>query len=500
MNFRRLVFVILACYFPSIVLFGAEVSTPNVLLICVDDLRPELGCYGADYAESPHIDRLAATGVQFNRHYVQVPTCGASRYAMLTGRSPASSGVTSQNNILTKRPLSDELLEGAQSLPELFRRSGYLTTLIGKVSHTADGYKAEYPQPQKPYHKDGIELPLAWDEMRTPLGPWQHGWGIMHSYAGGRHRHDFSGYRPVVEFEAEEDTDLPEGLMAHEAIRVLKDRKNDGRPFFLAVGFINPHLPFCGTKADWEAFKDAEIPDIPHPLKPATAYWHKSGEFYNYDHPHPKTNPVSEEAALQYRRAYLASVRYVDRQIGKVLAVLESLQFSENTIVVLWGDHGWHLGDFQIWGKHCVFERALHSPLIIRAPGQQQAGLKTDALAETIDIYPTLIDLCQPKFQQTNRPLDGVSLVPTMKSPGTTVRDVAISYWQDRVSIRSDQYRLIAVKPKKGGDYRKVELYDLSHGPDATENLAESHPDIVKELLKAANQRNSDPSSPQIKN
>jgi arylsulfatase A-like enzyme len=452
----------------------------NVLFIAVDDLRTKLGCYGVDYVQSPHIDRLAAQGVVFDRHYVQVPTCGASRYAMLTGRSPARTGVVRANEALYHSPaaLAPEQLAGAQSLPELFRRGGYRTVCIGKISHTPDGRVFAYNG-----QGDGRpELPHAWDELATPFGPWGRGWGAFFAYAGGRHREDGEGHRALMEFVAEHDEDLPDGLLAARAIEALRSFQQAGNRFFLGLGFFKPHLPFVATKADWEAMEKVVVPPAPHPEKPASDYWHGSGEFYGYNLPFQKTNPLAAADQLQARRAYLACVRYTDRQVGKVLDALDKLGLAESTIVVLWGDNGWHLGDSQIWGKHTPFERAVRTPLIIRAPGVGRAGARCDALVEGLDLYPTLVDLCRPGFARTQHPLDGLSLRGLLDGSGPPVREAAISYWGKAVTVRTATHRLIASRAGKG--WSQVELYDLQGAPDPVENLAARKPDLVKRLLE----------------
>ena len=457
---------------------AADTNRFNVLFIAVDDLRPELGCYGVDHVQSPNIDRLAAQGTVFSRHYVQVPTCGASRYAMLTGRSPAKSGVVSSNEALYNGPaaLVPEALAGAQSLPEQFRRSGYRTVCIGKVSHTADGRVFSY----KGTGDGRPELPNAWDDLPTPFGPWQRGWGAFFAYCGGRHREDGQGHRDLMEFTAERDEDLPDGLMAEQAVGQLQSLQKSGQRFFLGLGFFKPHLPFVATKGDWEAMEKVAVPPAPHQEKPSSDYWHKSNEFYGYKSPFAKARLLSAADQLQARRAYLACVRYTDRQVGKVLDALDKLGLAESTIVVLWGDHGWHLGDSQIWGKHAPFERSVRSPLIIRAPGVSRTAKSCDALVETTDIYPTLMDLCQPGFTRTQHPLDGLSLRPLLDGSSPSIRETAVSYWEKVVTVRTDTHRLIATR---GGDaWSKQELYDMRLTPDPVENLAAKQPELVKSL------------------
>lgn len=467
-------------FFVSIAQFALGQSKPlNVLFIAVDDLRPELGCYGAEYAKTPSIDKLARSSTLFLNHFVQVPTCGASRYALLTGRSPLNSGVTRSNGALHMgaSAISNTELPGAQTLPELFRRSGYHTTCIGKISHTADGRVYQYNGAG-----DGRpELPLAWDDLPTPFGEWKRGWGIFFAYHNGKHREDGQGNKDVLQFHAEKDTDLPDGLLAETAIARLAQYSQTSKPFFLGLGFFKPHLPFVATKGDWDAFADITIPPPSFPKKPDSRYYHGSGEFFKYSFPFDKKRPLSDQKIHDLRRAYLACVRYTDRQVGKVLQALEQHGLADNTIVVLWGDHGWNLGDSHMWAKHAPFERAVRSPLIIRVP-QVTSGKISKSLVETIDVFPTLVSLAKPSFKPTTHGLDGRDMTPILRDPETTVRDAALSFWGKAVSVRTKHHRLIT--SMVDGKYGDFELFDRSTGFDPVRNLASENMSVVRELLR----------------
>ncbi|MEE2947710.1 MAG: sulfatase [Verrucomicrobiota bacterium] len=457
--------------------YEAKAKPMNVLFIAVDDLRPELGCYGVDYAPSPNIDRLAERGMVFRNHFVQVPTCGASRYAMLTGRSPAVTGYTGGNAgfYTGKTALSAETLPGAQSMPELFKRSGYQTVLIGKISHTADGRVYAYNGAG-----DGRdEVPNAWTEMSTPYGTWKRGWGIFFAYANGIHREDGSGAKDLVDFTVKNDDDLPDGQIASHAVDRLQHLAERDKPFFMGLGFFKPHLPFVAPKQDWDALKAADIPPPPYPDKINSHYWHSSGEFFKYNFPFPK-RPLTQENVINARRAYLACVRYTDRQVGRVLDVLDETGLSENTIVVLWGDHGWNLGDSALWAKHTPLERAVRSPLIISMPGMKQSGSSCDALVESLDLFPTIIDLTKPVFKKTKHQLDGKSLAKVLDDPSAKVRDAALSYWRDSITVRTQSHRLIVTR--KNDQIIKVELYDQSTHFDPVENKADTNPKVVERL------------------
>lgn len=439
----------------------------NVLFIAIDDLRTELGCYGQSHVQSPHLDQFARTAMRFDNHFVQVATCGASRYALLTGRSPRNSQAMGNAALYQgKARILAEPQAGAQSLPELFRRSGYHTVCIGKISHTADGRVYAYNG-----SGDGRdEVPHAWDELATPFGPWKRGWGIFFAYADGKHREDGQGHRDLMQFQVESDDDLPDGMMATRAMEKLRQLKADEKPFFMGLGFFKPHLPFVAPRQDWEAFADVEIPPPPVPEKIDSPHWHPSGEFYKYAMALQKTRPLSAADQLTARRAYLACVRYVDRQVGRVLTELDRLGLANNTLVVVWGDHGWHLGDSAIWGKHTPLERAVRSTLLMRVPGMTQPGTSTTALVETIDLFPTLLDVCGPNFTQTHYPLDGMSLRPVLEKPRDErgirqVREASFSYWRNSVSVRTPDYRLVYT-PARNKQPAHAELYDLKRSVD----------------------------------
>lgn len=423
---------------------------PNVLLICVDDLRPELNCYGRDYIHSPNIDGLARRGRAFHRHYVQAPTCGASRYALLTGQYGPR-----DNMALFQRAAK---IRGGQSvdpsMPAWFREHGYTTVSVGKVSHHPGGRGG-------PDWNDDVqpEMPGDWDRHLLPAGQWQHPRGAMHGLAHGQIRND-PGDMDVLESVAGDDSIYPDGRITDTALAELDQLSKSDSPFFLAVGIIRPHLPFGAPAKYMQHYVDAALPPINHPAKPnGTTTWHRSNEFTRYNC--WGKDPRRDDAfATEVRRHYAACVTYADAMVGRVLRQLETLGQTDNTVIVLWGDHGWHLGEHAVWGKHTLFEESLRSPLIIVSPGTNgalainQPGEKTDAVVETIDVFPTLCELSGlPAPPRT----DGASLVPQLTSPQTPGR-VAISYAKAR-TIRDATHRLV-VHPDG-----ETELYDLSDSP-----------------------------------
>ena len=429
----------------------------NVLFIAVDDLRPELGCYGVPHALSPHIDAFAATGMVFENHFVQAPSCGPSRYALLTGRSPDASGALGNNALFAGQArLRDDPALAAQTLPEVFRRSGRRTVCIGKISHTPDGRVFAYDG-----SGDGRdELPGAWDEKLTPFGPWERGWGAFFAYANGEHREDGQGHDDLMQFEAERDTDLPDGLIAERAAARLAEFGASDEPFFMGVGFYKPHLPFVAPKADRDAVAALDVPLPPMPNKPRLPSVHGSGEFKRYTSTFGEKLPDTPEEAIEVRRAYLACVRYVDRQIGLVLDALEDAGLADSTAVVLWGDHGWHLGDSGVWGKHTLLDRSLHSPLIVRAPGVTQPGSRSAALAASIDVFPTLLDLADLAGTETAHPLDGESLRGLLDGTAESVRDDTRAWYGGASTVRTRENRVVTASSGKAYSF------DVADGPD----------------------------------
>jgi iduronate 2-sulfatase len=301
----------------------------------------------------------------------------------------------------------------------------------------------------------------------------------MHGLARGEIRVK-AGDMDVFQSVEGPDSIYPDGLITDEALRQLEQLAAQGSesPFFLAVGIIRPHLPFGAPARYLKPYRAATLPPTPHPEKPSgRTTWHGSGEFMKYNRwdRNPNSDP---EFALEVRKHYAACVSYADAQVGKILQRLASLGAREKTIVVLWGDHGWHLGEHAIWGKHALFEESLRSPLIIAYPGIPQPGRKTESMVETLDVFPTLCDLAglpKPDFVQ------GVSLQPILESPAAPGHP-AISYGRGR-TLRTDTHRLIV----HGDGY--VELYDHTSPEKETRNVAEACPEKVQQLLVQLKER-----------
>ena len=450
----------------------------NVLLICVDDLRPELNCYGVDYIQSPHIDALAARGRTFTRHYVQAPTCGASRFTLLTGKYGGSN-----NDALFHRAkdIAGKAKPVDPSMPAWFKQHGYTTVSVGKVSHHPGGRGGpDWNDPAIP------EMPNSWDRHLLPAGLWQHPRGWMHGLANGQIRTKNAKEMDVFQALEGDDDIYPDGPAVDLTLEQLEKlgKASAEKSFFLATGILRPHLPFGAPAKYLEPYRDATLPATPHPNKPdGKTTWHGSGEFMKYNR--WKKDPNKDaDFALEVRRHYAACVTYADAQVGRIIAKLDELGLRESTVIVLWGDHGWHLGEHGIWGKHALFEESLRSPLIISYPEINEPGAQAEGIVETLDLFPTLTDLTgieTPGF------VDGHSLRPILDDPEAPGHD-AFAYRKGMRTIRTDSYRLI----EHSNEYS--ELYD-HRKPDAeTRNLAAVLPEVVAELRrKIAKQLPSSP-------
>ncbi|QVY66103.1 sulfatase [Polaribacter sp. Q13] len=436
---------------------------PNILLICIDDLRPELASFGASYVKSPNIDQLAKEGRAFQNHYVNAPSCGPSRYTLLTGIYGPP-----QNNALFLRAkkLENNPKSVMPSMPEWFKKNGYTTVSVGKVSHHPGGRGGA------DWNDDHvIEMPNAWDKHLMPVAEWQHPRGGMHGLANGEIRTK-SGNMDVFQTVEGPDTIYPDGHITNEALNQLDDLTSNKKPFFLAVGIIKPHLPFGAPKKYYDLYDGVKLPELKNTDKPkGITTWHSSGEFMKYNRWGKNPNE-DKEFALEVRKHYAACVSYADEQVGRILQKLKETGADKNTVIVLWGDHGWNLGEHAIWGKHNLFEQGLHSPLIISYPTLKKKGKSTNAIVETVDIFPTLCDLVDVEIPAFAKGTSLKRLLKNNKKSG----HLAVAYNGKAQTLRTDTYRLIA--HKKGS----FELYNHLKDPLEMNNIAESNPEVVQKL------------------
>lgn len=450
----------------------------NVLFIAVDDLRPIGPCYGDPVVKTPNLERLAARGVVFNRAYCQQAVCSPSRSSLLTGRRPDTTRVY---DLVThfRTALPDVI-----TLPQHFKLNGYTARSVGKIYHGGYDDPKSWSAPAEfgkapGYGPEGQELLKKLREEARKAGK-------------DLSKRENQPRGPATESPDVRDAELTDGATAHRAIELLNEMK-DG-PFFLAVGFLKPHLPFVAPKKYWDLYKpsDIRLATNPNPPLDAPKYaWHNSGELRAY-HDMPKNDkPFTEAQARRLVHGYYAAVSFMDAQLGRVLDELDRLKLSDRTVIVLWGDHGWQLGEHGMWCKHCNYETSARAPLIVAVPGRKAAGKKSDALVEFVDIYPTLAEACglpQPAG------VEGTSLTPLLDDPARAWKSAAFSQYPRAIpgqgrgmgySLRTDRYRLVewTVADK---DFREYELYDHQTDPDENVNLAKKpeHAEQVKRLTE----------------
>lgn len=456
---------------------------PNVLLILVDDLKPALGCYGDSTAKTPHIDRLAARGLRFDRAYCNQAVCAASRYTLLLGARSTSTGLYDLGHQL-RRWLPD-----AVTLPQFFSRHGYRTESLGKVFHVGHGNVGDPESFDVPPYSDLVI------EYRDPAS--MPGGGLTREEAlfSNERLGEIGSLPRGRAFESPEVTDdaYADGRVAAETIRRLEQavarRTADGTRFFITAGFVRPHLPFSVPRRYWDLHDPAALPGPgaakPPQLAPAYAL-KRGGEIAAYE-PVPEDGEVDGPLARQLIHGYYASVSYVDAQIGRVLAEVERLGLFENTIVVLWGDHGFHLGDHGFWTKHTNYEQATRIPLIVAAPGVTRSGSVSEQLVESVDLYPTLADLAGLPQPDGPQPIDGLSLAAVLADPDRRLdRGHAQHCFPrgDRLGrgVRTARFRLVEWRGKHPATPVEYELYDYAIDPLETLNIAGERPDIVRQL------------------
>jgi iduronate 2-sulfatase len=462
----------------STCLSPALAARPNVLLILVDDLKPTLGCYGDPAAKTPNIDRFAARGLRFDLAYCNQAVCAPSRFTLMLGSHSTSTGLYGLGSQLRQK------WPEAVTMPQHFaKQGGYNTQSIGKVFHIGHGNEGDPVSFAVPHHKDKVIEYL--DPASTLGGKLTREEALFTNQQLDRIRSLPRGAAfesPVVEDDAYAD-----GRVAAETVKRLREAP---RPFFIAAGFVRPHLPFCAPKKYWDMHDPDKLPMPQNEKLPANSprVAHKrGGEIAAYD-PVPESDDAAFSPELKKKliHGYYAAASYVDAQIGRVLDELERSGHAKDTIVVLWGDHGFHLGDLGIWTKHTNYEQANRIPLIITAPGFTTPGSSARQLAESVDVFPTLAELAGLPAPAGPQPRDGISLVPVLKNPAARVRDHAYHCFPKQLmgrAIRTERYRLVEwKKPGAPPESALLELYDYDIDPLETRNHAADQPQVVKQL------------------
>jgi iduronate 2-sulfatase len=475
MNLRPLLLVFLSFTHG----YAAGAKKLNVLFIAVDDLKPLLGCYGDPLVKSPNIDRLAKRSVLFERAYTNQAVCSPSRNALLTGLRPQTLGIYDLGTNFRKST------PDAVTLPQHFQKHGYRAEALGKLFHVGHGN-----------HEDAASWSVPHFQAKTV------------QYARAENKAEVTREEALFENKrvdvsklprgaAYESADVPDstygdGVLADETIRRLRVAKEKpDQPWFIALGFLKPHLPFCAPKKYWDLYDPAafKIPERQTPPDGAPKFGPSGwGELRQY-RDMPAAGPVTDEQARALIHGYYAAVSYMDAQLGRVLDAVDELGLANNTVIVLWGDHGWHLGDHGQWCKHTNYEEAARIPLLVSAPAGNDtagfgAGTKTHALVENVDLYPTL---CELAGLPAPSGLDGTSFAALLRSSSAPAKDHIIHVYPRGEmigrAIRTQRHRLVEwKKPNAPAETALFELYDYQADPGETKNLADSQPQVVAEL------------------
>lgn len=430
------------CAFITNVLSADSPKTPHILFIAVDDLRPELNCYGAERSISPNIDRLAAMGTLFENAYVQVPVCGASRASLMAGMYPTTKRFTWFGTRFDK-PTSNQWgtsCTGAPNIPDIpdwFKQNGYKTFSMGKIYHHAN------------------DNTKAWDVIDRV--------GYFKAYQLPENKE--GGKTPAYESAPVEYNAYPTGIMTDKIIQQMRDAKDSDQPHFFTAGFPKPHLPFVAPEKYWDLYNEEDLAlpsnytffpkDAP---SSSSSTW---GELRGMYDDIPSEGPVSDEMALKLIHGYLACVSYTDDMVGKLLDELENLEMLDDVIIILWGDHGFQLGDHTLWCKHTLYETSMHAPLIISAPGYN-SGQRVNSLVEMVDIYPTLCELAGLELPIH---LQGKSLVATMEDPDAIHKKAIFGRYHNGETVRTERFQY---SEWNNGDKM---LYDHKRDPNEDVNV-----------------------------
>jgi iduronate 2-sulfatase len=472
----HLLLLVSICLSPATALHAAEKPRPNVLLLLVDDLKPSFGAYGDVWVRSPNLDRLAARGMRFDRAYCNQAVCAPSRNTLLVGSRSTSLGIYSLG-FNFRRAVPE-----AVTLPQCFKQQGYHAAGVGKVFHIGHGNHGD---------ERSWSVPFQPDKVVDYVLPESTGGGKLTREQALFANRSAQGLPRGAAWEIAdvEDEAYADGRIATGGIKRLREYRKSGEPFFLALGFTKPHLPFCAPRKYWDLYDPATLPMPERDRLPegAPGYAGKGLLELNQYEPVPQDPPLTPELQRKLIHGYYAALSYMDAQLGRMLDELDRLQLEENTIVVLWGDHGYHLGDNGLWTKHTNYEQANRIPLLVVAPGVTKQGSHTGALVETVDIYPTLCELAGVTAPDGPQPMDGKSLVQILRDPRASIRDHASHCFPrgNRLgrAIRTERYRMVEWKeigkPVATAEY---ELYDYQTDPHETRNVASQQPQVLAEM------------------
>tara|TARA_R110002049_G_scaffold72490_6_gene187443 strand:- start:151526 stop:153076 length:1551 start_codon:yes stop_codon:yes gene_type:complete len=479
--------------FPAIC-FAAESTNdprdrrpPNILFLAVDDLRCELGCYGVDAIISPNIDRLAASAVKFTRAYCQLAVCNPSRVSVMTGMRPDTTMVWDL------RSKFRETIPDAITMPQHFRQHGYHAVSFGKIFHNPWPDQVSWDEP----HRWPQDAKLWSKESQQRLAEYRQ----QMRKEGKNHAQIQRMRAPAIEVSSLSDSEHRDGAIADQAISALDRLAKLEQPFFLATGFVRPHLPFVVPKKYWDLYRREDIrlatngylpknmPELAFGSSPQGGFYELRDYMDFADAVWPLDGSLTPAQQRELKHGYYAAVSFIDAQIGRLLDKLDALHLTDDTIVVLWSDHGWKLGEHNGWCKQTNFEIDTRVPLLIRDPRIKSGGAVSNSLVELVDLYPTLCELSgipSPDF------LEGASLAPILAEPDQTVKTAAISQFPHRrgretfmgYSLRTDEFRYTVWISSTSGAVAARELYDHRVDTQENENVADApqHAERIEQL------------------
>ena len=431
-----------------------EKQRPNVILIMVDDLRPQLNCYGKNNIISPHIDEFSNHSYLYENAICNYPVCGASRASMLTGLRP--------NNERFKNYKSriDEDAPNSPTIGFWLKKNGYYTISNGKITHVKKDSPESWSEP-------AWRAEINWRDYQTKEN-------ILTA-------NDNNGVASAFEIGENIEDEYADVKMINKSIKDLKRLKEKNQPFFIGIGLLKPHLPFNAPKKYWDLYDSKDIQLAKNRFQPKNSpkiCMHTYGELRKYTNiPNDKSLDIPDSTQIKLIHGYNACVSFIDNEIGRLIAELKKLELYDNSLIIISGDHGWQLGEHNLWAKHSNFQTSLKTPLIIKEPHQKE-GKKIKSIVELVDLYPSICDMCNIPIPEN---IDGKSLKSINKND--PLKSVGFSKYHKGWSITTNDYSFTEWINNKTKESIAEMYYDLSIDPQENSNVAKSNKSKI-ELIK----------------
>lgn len=448
---------------PQTIISQEQTKKQNILFISIDDFRPKISSYGETKMITPNIDKLASEGLQFNNAYTNIAVCGASRASLMTGIRPS---LNRFNDFSTRAQVDTPQ---AISLNQLFMDNGYETISYGKIYHHSDDFQQHWSEKDKGQIQSDFQDPKSIERVNNA------------------EKGEYGNKNLTYEYPDVDDYAYNDGKITQNAIHKLKVLKEDDQPFFMAIGYVSPHLPFIQPKKYWDMYDHDSIQLADNSYQPENSPFiaieaqHNSAELRKNYLDIPAQGKLDDDLARNLIHGYYASVSYMDALIGELIKELDDLGLRDNTTIILWSDHGYFLGEHGFWCKHSTFHEAVKIPFIMSSPGYAKNQI-TDSFTELVDVYPTLCELANitpPTY------IHGKSLTPVLKNPSIQLKDEIYTRYKQGEAVIDANYSYTEFY--RGKTYVGNMMYDMK--TDLKQNIDISKTPANAKLVKMYSQK-----------